>query len=118
MVLELKANGSNIYDVHLWKKPENVKLKKSIPEVGLMLNSARISADSSIGDLNGLKFFRLKREKEKALAATVKETKTPASLVAVKNNVVSVISVNISEHRMDSVRIDISGDENGHVSDS
>lgn len=46
---------------------EKTTLKKksgtiSIPEVGLMLNSARILRDSSIGDLNDFKFFRLKRE--------------------------------------------------------
>ena len=71
-----------------------MKTTTYIPEVGFMLNSARISADSSIGDLNGVKFFLLKREKESALAATVTETKTPASFVAVKKNVVSVISSN------------------------
>lgn len=56
-----------------------------------MLNSARISTDSSIGDLNGFKFLRLKRENEKALAATVTDNRTPASLVAVKIKVASAI---------------------------
>ncbi|PNX86035.1 hypothetical protein L195_g042111 [Trifolium pratense] len=56
-----------------------------------MLKSARVSEDSSIGERKRLRFLLRKREKEKALAATVRVTKAPASLVAVRKSETSVI---------------------------
>lgn len=56
------------------------------------LKSARVSSDSSIGDWNGRRFFFQKREKEKALAATVTVTSSPASFVAETNRDTTAIS--------------------------
>jgi hypothetical protein len=50
-----------------------------------------VSADSSIGDSNRRRFFFRKREKEKALAATVTVTNIPASFVAVTKSAINAI---------------------------
>jgi hypothetical protein len=58
-----------------------------------MLKSARVSEDSSIGEVKRRRFLLRKREKENALAATVRVTKAPASLVAVRKSETIVMVV-------------------------
>ena len=50
------------------------------------LKSASVSEDSSMGERKGRRFLRRKRAKEKALAATVRVAKTPASFAAETNS--------------------------------
>lgn len=66
------------------KSPTEPRLLRdnNVPPPAPTLKTARTSADSSMGVLKGRRFLRRKREKEKALAATVSVTRIPASFVA------------------------------------
>lgn len=57
----------------------------------VMLKSARVSEDSSIGERKGRRFLLRKRENEKALAVTVRVNRAPVSLVAVRKSETTVM---------------------------